>query len=148
MSKKKRKKKRDASQNKSRPTRSQETMRTRTVAKSDDAPLELLPGQETRAAESATVVWVLCTLATAASLMGTVTFAMINAAMGEPTEGGEMMHMLPQWFMIVGVLLGIIGLIGNTLTQRWRNHKAPSIVRFVSAIVCATAVGVGVGLWL
>ena len=123
-------------------------MRTRTVAKSNDALLELLPGQETRAAESATVVWVLCTLATAASLMGTVTFAMINVAMGEPAEGGEMMQMLPKWFMMVGALSGIIGLIGNTLTQRWRNHKAPSIVRFVSAIVCATAVGVGVGLWL
>lgn len=121
-------------------------MRTRTVAKSNDAPLELLPGQETRAAESATVVWVLCTLATAASLMGTVTFAMINVAMGEPAEGGEMMQMLPKWFMMVGALSGIIGLIGNTLTQRWRNHKAPSIVRFVSAIVCAVAVGVG--LWL
>ena len=146
MSKKKQKKKRDTAQNKSRPTRSQATMRTRTVAKSNDAPLELLPGQETRAAESATVVWVLCTLATAASLMGTVTFAMINVAMGEPAEGGEMMQMLPKWFMMVGALSGIIGLIGNTLTQRWRNHKAPSIVRFVSAIVCAVAVGVG--LWL
>ena len=120
-------------------------MRTRTVANSDDAPLELLPGQETRAAESATVVWVLCTLATAASLMGTVTFAMINAAMGEP-DGGEMMQMLPKWFMMVGALTGIIGLIGNALTQRWRNHKAPSIVRYISAIVCAVAVGVG--LWL
>jgi|TARA_B110000495_G_C22930752_1_gene544075 hypothetical protein len=146
MSKKKQKKKRDASQNKSRSTRPQATMRTRTVAKSNNAPLELLPGQETRAAESATVVWVLCTLATAASLMGTVTFAMINVAMGEPTAGGEMMQMLPKWFMMVGALSGIIGLIGNTLTQRWRNHKAPSIVRFVSAIVCAVAVGVG--LWL
>ena len=145
MSKKKQKK-RTASQNKSRPTRSRTTMRTRTVANRDDAPLELLPGQETRAAESATVVWVLCTLATAASLMGTVTFAMITAAMGEPAEGGEMIQMLPKWFMMVGVLTGIIGLIGNTLTQRWRNHKAPSIVRFVSAIVCAVAVGVG--LWL
>ncbi len=144
MSKKKRKKKRAASQNKSRP---QTTLRTRTVANSGE-PLELLPGQETRAAESATVVWVLCTLATAASLMGTVTFAMINAALGAPDDSGKMMQMLPQWFMAVGVLTGIIGLIGNTLTQRWRNHKAPSIVRFVSAIVCAIAVGVGVGLWL
>ena len=71
---------------------------------------------------------------------------MINVAMGEPAEGGEMMLMLPKWFMMVGALSGIIGLIGNTLTQRWRNHKAPSIVRFVSAIVCAVAVGVG--LWL
>ncbi|MBT3889879.1 MAG: hypothetical protein HOA14_07190 [Planctomycetaceae bacterium] len=148
MSKKKRKKKRAASQNKSRSARSQTTMRTRTVANSDDAPLELLPGQETRAAESATVVWVLCTLATAASLMGTVTFAIINAALGAPADNGRMMQMLPQWFMAVGVLTGIIGLIGNTLTQRWRNHKAPSIVRFVSAIVCAIAVGIGVGLWL
>jgi len=121
-------------------------MRTRTVANSDDAPLELLPGQETRAAESATVVWVLCTLATAASLMGTVTFAMITAAMGEPAEGGEMMQMLPKWFMLVGTLTGIIGLIGNTLTHRWRNHKAPLIVRFVSAIVCAVAVCVGLFL--
>jgi hypothetical protein len=43
-------------------------------------------------------------------------------------------------------LTGIIGLIGNALTQRWRNHKAPSIVRYISAIVCAVAVGVG--LWL
>jgi hypothetical protein len=146
MSKKKRKKKRTASQNKSRPARSQTTMRTRTVVNSDDAPLELLPGQETRAAESATVVWVLCTLATAASLMGTVTFAMITAAMGEPAEGGEMMQMLPRWFMLVGTLTGIIGLIGNTLTQRWRNHKAPLIVRFVSAIVCAVAVCVGLFL--
>jgi len=145
MSKKKRKK-RNASQNKSRPARSTKTMRTRTVANSDNAPLELLPGQETRAAESVTVVWVLCTLATTASLMGTVTFAMINAALGEPTAGEEMMQMLPKWFMMVGALTGIIGLIGNTLTQRWRNHKAPSIVRFVSAIVCAIAVGVG--LWL
>jgi hypothetical protein len=121
-------------------------MRTRTVTNRDDAPLELLPGQETRAAESVTVVWVLCTLATAASLMGTVTFAMINAAMGEPAAAGEMTQLLPKWFMMVGVLTGIIGLIGNTLTQRWRNHKAPSIVRFISAIVCAVAVGVG--LWL
>ena len=145
MSKKKRKKKRAASQKKTR-DRGQTTMRTRTVANSDDAPLELLPGQETRAAESATVVWVLCTLATAASLMGTVTFAMINAAMGEPDAGGEMMQMLPKWFMMVGTLTGIIGLIGNALTQRWRNHKAPSIVRYISAIVCAVAVGVG--LWL
>ncbi|HIN55108.1 MAG TPA: hypothetical protein EYM79_12425 [Planctomycetes bacterium] len=146
MSKKKRKKKRAASQNVSRPARSQTTMRTRTVANSDDAPLKLLLGQETRAAESATVVWVLCTLATAASLMGTVTFAMITAAMGEPAEGGEMMQMLPKWFMLVGTLTGIIGLIGNTLTQRWRNHKAPLIVRFVSAIVCAVAVCVGLFL--
>jgi hypothetical protein len=144
MSKKKRKKKHAASQKNSR-NRAQTTMRTRTVANSDDTPLELLPGQETRAAESATVVWVLCTLATAASLMGTVTFAMINAAMGEP-DGGEMMQMLPKWFMMVGALTGIIGLIGNALTQRWRNHKAPSIVRYISAIVCAVAVGVG--LWL
>jgi hypothetical protein len=147
MSKKKRKKKRAASQNKSRPARPVTTLRTRTVANSGE-PLELLPGQETRAAESATVVWVLCTLATAASLMGTVTFAMINAALGAPDDSGKMMQMLPQWFMAVGVLTGIIGLIGNTLTQRWRNHKAPTIVRFVSAIVCAIAVGVGVGLWL
>ena len=145
MSKKKRKKKRAASQKKTR-DRGQTTMRTRTIANSDDTPLELLPGQETRAAESATVVWVLCTLATAASLMGTVTFAMINAAMGEPDAGGEMMQMLPKWFMMVGTLTGIIGLIGNALTQRWRNHKAPSIVRYISAIVCAVAVGVG--LWL
>ena len=145
MSKKKRKKKRAASQKKSH-NRGQTTMRTRTVANSDDTPLELLPGQETRAAESATVVWVLCTLATAASLMGTVTFAMINAAMGEPDAGGEMMQMLPKRFMMVGTLTGIIGLIGNALTQRWRNHKAPPIVRYISAIVCAVAVGVG--LWL
>ena len=53
MSKKKRKKKRAASQKKSR-NRGQTTMRTRTIANSDDTPLELLPGQETRAAESAT----------------------------------------------------------------------------------------------
>ena len=145
MSKKKRKKNRAASQKNSR-HRVATTMRTRTVANSDDAPLELLPGQETRAAESATVVWVLCTLATAASLMGTVTFAMINAAMGEPDDGGEMMQMLPKWFMMVGALTGIIGLIGNVLTHRWRNHKAPSIVRTISAIVCAIALGVG--LWL
>jgi hypothetical protein len=145
MSKKKRKKKRSASQKKLRSARPQTTIRTRTVAKSDDVALELLPGQETRAAEAATVIWVLCTLATAASLMGTITFAMINAAMGEPAESGKIMQMLPNWFMMVGTLTGIIGLIGNTLTQRWRNHKAPSIVRFVSAIVCAVAVGVG--LW-
>jgi hypothetical protein len=147
MSKKKRKKKRATSQKQSR-NRAQTTMRTRTVTNSDDAPLELLPGQETRAAESATVVWVLCTLATAASLMGTVTFAMINAAMGEPDAGGDMMQMLPNWFMLVGALTGIIGLIGNVLTQRWRNYKAPSIVRYISAIVCAVAVAVSVDLWL
>ena len=111
-----------------------------------DGMVELLPGQETRAAEAVTVMWVLCTLATAASLIGTVTFAGVNAVLGEPDTEDQMMKMLPQWFIMVGAITGCFGLIMNTLTHRFRNFTAPTIVRLVSAVICAVALGVGLFL--
>ena len=46
----------------------------------------LMLGQETRAAEAVTTLWVLSTLATGASLIGTLFFAILNAFMAKQEE--------------------------------------------------------------
>ncbi|MEC7564690.1 MAG: hypothetical protein VX738_03310 [Planctomycetota bacterium] len=144
MSKKQRRKRRRANR-KTAPTETPNSAHTRSVDGSTGT-VKLLPGEETRAAEAVTVMWVLCTLATAASLIGTVTFAGVNAVLGEPDTESQVMQMLPQWFVMVGAITGFFGLIMNTLTQRFRNFSAPTIVRLVSAVICFVALGVGLFL--
>ena len=144
MSKKQRRKRRRANRENAR-AEAPNPVHTRSVDGSTGT-VDLLPGQETRAAEAVTVIWVLCTLATAASLIGTVTFAGVNAVFGEPDTGASLMQMLAQWFVMVGAITGFFGLIMNTLTQRFRNFTAPTIVRLVSAVICAVALGVGLFL--
>ena len=100
-------------------------------------------GAETRAAEAVTTLWVLSTLATFASLIGTLTFAIINAAVGQQEEQISALGMLPQWFVMVGAITGFIGLIANFLTIRLRNHQAPFVVKLMSGMICGLGLAVG-----
>lgn len=103
----------------------------------------LMIGAETRAAEAVTTLWVLSTLATFASLIGTLTFAIINAAVGQQEEQISALGMLPQWFVMVGAITGFIGLIANFLTIRLRNHQAPFVVKLMSGMICGLGLAVG-----
>lgn len=103
----------------------------------------LMLGSETRAAEAVTVLWVLSTLATFASLIGTLTFAMINAFLEKQEETSSALEMLPQWFIMVGAITGFCGLLANFLTTRLRNHQAPYVVKLLSGMVCGLGLAVG-----
>ncbi|MBK94394.1 MAG: hypothetical protein CMJ79_13595 [Planctomycetaceae bacterium] len=130
-------------------TRDANQKRVRSVKREDDAVSEegrnpdLMQGTETRAAEAVTTLWVLSTLATFASLLGALTFSIINAAMGEPEPTPGAMQMLPQWFIMVGSITGFCGLLANFLTIRLRDQQAPHVVKLLSGMICGLGLAVG-----
>ena len=103
----------------------------------------LMIGSETRAAEAVTTLWVLSTLATGASLLGTLTFALINAWIGEQEPRSLALEMLPQWFIMVGAITGFVGVIANFLTTRLRNFQAPFVVKLMAGMICGLGLAVG-----
>ena len=103
----------------------------------------LMIGTETRAAEAVTTLWVLSTLATGASLLGTLIFALINAWMGEQEQPSLALEMLPQWFIMVGAITGFVGLMANFLTTRLRSFQAPFVVKLMAGMICGLGLAVG-----
>ncbi|MEL0096007.1 MAG: hypothetical protein VW875_09210 [Planctomycetaceae bacterium] len=103
----------------------------------------LMIGAETRAAEAVTTLWVLSTLATGASLLGTLIFALINVWMGEQEQPSLALEMLPQWFIMVGAITGFVGLMANFLTTRLRSFQAPFVVKLMAGMICALGLAVG-----
>ena len=106
----------------------------------------LMLGQETRAAEAVTTLWVLSTLATGASLIGTLFFAILNAFMEKQEEPSMALELLPQWFIMVGAITGFVGLMGNFLSTRFRNFQAPFVVKLMSGMICG--LGLAIGLFI
>ena len=103
----------------------------------------LMIGAETRAAEAVTTLWVLSTLATGASLLGTLIFTLINAWMGEQEQPSLALEMLPQWFIMVGAITGFVGLMANFLTTRLRSFQAPFVVKLMAGMICGLGLAVG-----
>ncbi|MEC9097033.1 MAG: hypothetical protein VX776_10395 [Planctomycetota bacterium] len=110
---------------------------------SEEQDSALMIGAETRAAEAVTTLWVLSTLATGASLLGTFVFALINAALDEQQDPIPALEMLPQWFIMVGAITGFVGLMASFLTTRLRNYQAPFVVKLMSGMVCGLGLAVG-----
>ena len=106
----------------------------------------LMLGGETRAAEAVTTLWVLSTLATGASLAGTLFFAILNAFMEKQEQTSLALEMLPQWFIMVGAITGFLGLMGNFLATRFRHFQAPFVVKLMSGMICA--LGLAIGLFM
>lgn len=103
----------------------------------------LMLGPETRAAEAVTVMWVLSTLGTLVSLLGALLFSIVDAARETTEETVDMLHMLPQWFIMVGAITGLCGLLTNFLTTALRNHQAPFVVKLISGMLCGLGLAVG-----
>ncbi|MFL2871176.1 MAG: hypothetical protein ACJZ8O_10555 [Pirellulaceae bacterium] len=116
--------------------------KTRRRKKVDPA-VERMRGEESRGAETVTVLWSITILATLASLLGALGFE-IFAGMTEDEEMKTNIMGMRSWFLAVACIAGFAGFFLSFAMYHTRKYKPPVSVMWIGVLISTTAFLLGI----
>ena len=108
-----------------------------------DPEVERMRDEESRGAETVTVLWSITILATIASLLGALGFG-IFASMAEDEEMKTNIMGMRNWFLAVASIAGFAGFFLSFAMYHTRKYKPPVSVMWIGVLISTTAFLLGI----
>ena len=108
-----------------------------------DPEIERIKGEESRGAETVTVLWSITILATIASLIGALGFGFFAGTTSDEEMRTNILGMR-NWFLAVASIAGFIGFFLSFAMYHTRKYKPPVSVMWIGVLISTTAFLLGV----